>query len=78
METYETPDDKSIVSNIPGHALKDFVLENVIPEVKTLLNTIRSNVQRKGFFRPLIATVAVTCPKSSFNDTELPKDFGNL
>ena len=82
--TYEIPDGvqkvmaKTIVSTIPAHALKDSVLENVMPEAKTLFNTIRSNVQRKGIYHPPVAAVTVAYPKSSFIDVELPNGFGNL
>jgi len=84
VATYETPDGvqkimaKTIVSTIPAHALKDSVLENVMPEAKTLFNTIRSNIQRKGVYHPPVAAVTVAYPKSSFKDVELPNGFGNL
>jgi len=84
VATYETPNGteevmtKSIVSTIPAHALKDKVLEKVMPEAKTLFNTIRSNIQRKGVYHPPVAAVTVAYPKSSFKDVELPNGFGNL
>ena len=82
--TYETPSGtqvvktKTIVSTIPTHALQGSVLENIMPAAKTLLNTIRSDIKRKGVYHPPVAAVTVAYPKSSFRDVELPNGFGPL
>ncbi len=84
VATYDTPDGtkkvnaKAIVSTIPTHALQGSVLENVMPKATRILNTIRSNIQRKGVYHPPVAAVTVAYPKSSFKDIELPNGFGNL
>jgi len=84
IATYETPGGtktvktKTIISTIPAHALQGSVLESVMPNATKLLNTIRSNVLRKGVYHPPVAAVTVAYPKSSFKDVELPNGFGNL
>ncbi len=84
VATYDTPDGtkkvnaKAIVSTIPTHALQGSVLENVMPKATKILNTIRSNILRKGVYHPPVAAVTVAYPKSSFKDVELPNGFGNL
>mmetsp|Transcript_53784 Transcript_53784/g.64889 ORF Transcript_53784/g.64889 Transcript_53784/m.64889 type:complete len:710 (+) Transcript_53784:119-2248(+) len=84
VATYDTPAGeklvlaKSIVSTIPTHALRGSVLENVMPRATKLLNTIRSNILRKGVYHPPVAAVTVAYPKSSFKNVELPNGFGNL
>lgn len=81
---YDTPDGsksvqtKAIVSTAPTHALQGSVLETIMPEAKELLNTIRSDIKRKGVYHPPVAAVTVAYPKSSFKDVELPNGFGNL
>jgi len=84
IATYETPEGtqkvntKTIVSTMPAHALQGSVLENVMPEAKTLLNKIRNNISRVGIYHPPVAAVTVAYPKSSFQNIDLPNGFGNL
>lgn len=84
VATYETPEGtkkvnaKTIVSTVPTHALMGSVLENVMPEAKDLMNTVRSNIQRKGVHHPTVAAVTVAYPKSAFKDVELDNGFGKL
>ena len=81
---YETPDGekvvnaKAVVSTVPTHALQGSVLEKIMPKAKNLLNTIRSDIKRKGVYHPPVAAVTVAYPKSSFKDVELPNGFGSL
>jgi len=82
--TYQTPNGvetinaKTIVSTIPTHALQGSILSNIMPKATSLLNTIRSNIKRKGIYHPPVAAVTVAYPKSSFKDVELPNNFGKL
>jgi len=84
VATYETPQGtqkvhaKTIVSTIPTHALRTTVLQNILPTATTLLNKIRTSIDRTGIYHPPVAAVTVAYPKSSFLDIELPNGFGNL
>ncbi len=81
---YDTPDGekvvmtKAIVSTVPTHALQGSVLEKIMPKAKDVMNTIRSDIKRKGVYHPPVAAVTVAYPKSSFKDVELPNGFGPL
>ncbi len=82
--TFDTPDGeqivhtKAVVSTVPTHALQGSVLENIMPEAVDIMNTIRSDIKRKGVYHPPVAAVTVAYPKSSFKDVELPNGFGSL
>jgi len=84
LATYETPQGpqqiqtKTIVSTIPTHALRTTVLESILPSATTLLNKLRTSINRSGIYHPPVAAVTVAYPKASFLDVELPNGFGNL
>jgi len=84
LATYDTPVGtqtvltKTLISTIPTHALQTTVLQNILPAATTLLNKIRTSIQRTGIYHPPVAAVTVAYPKSSFKDIELPNGFGNL
>jgi hypothetical protein len=53
-------------------------MDAVLPETNALVDTIRSDIKRKGIYHPPVYAVTVAYPKSSFLDVELDNEFGNL
>jgi len=81
--TFETPQGiqtvrtRSVVSTIPAHSMAS-ILEPIMPESKSIFESVRQEINRIGIYYPPVAAVTVAYPKSSFRDMELPNGFGNL
>lgn len=84
ITTFDTPNgikqsirSKVVVSTMPTHALKG-IFTTLGSEIDDVCTAIRDNISRVGIFYPPVAAVTVAYPKSSFQDVELPNEFGNL
>ena len=49
-----------------------------MPASKSILERVRTEINRVGIYHPPVAAVTVAYPKASFRDVELPNGFGNL